>query len=397
MIMKMAFRNLFRHKNRTILTLITMIVGILLSIIGEGTYAGMEEQVKKTYIDTDVGYHKIYGKGYYEEKYENDQLEFLIDKKAEERIDQLLDGIPYSKRLVFDGSITDSVNELNAKFIGSNLKDELSVFNRRAYMVEGSFDYDENTVVIGEGLADLLDLSVGDSVTLIARTARKSIDAYDKTITGIIKTGNPFLDDSAVFMPLSFAKIFADTDNINDIAIGSEPPRDIVEEIGKVEVDSIPLSEELKEIIEITTAKRQGFVYISFGILLMAGISIANTMLMAMLERQKEIGIMMANGMNRKNILNLFMTEGTLVGAIGSGIGMVIGSAIVIYYQFAGIPLTYFEQAQTSIPLSDRLYMYFDIGSALSFGLVGLLFSLVAAFYPAYKATKMNPVEVIRD
>ncbi len=397
MIIKMAFRNLFRHRNRTILTLVTMIVGILLSIVGEGTYAGMEEQMKETYIKTDVGYHKIYGKDFYEDKNENEQLEFLIDKESEKKIDEILNGQTMSKRLVFSGSITDSINELNTIFIGADKEAEEKIFRRSEYIVQGEFAYDENSIVIGVELAKLLDLSIGDEVTLIARTARKSIDAYDKKIVGIIKTGNPLLDGQIVFMPLEFAKIFADTELINDIVLGQIPMLDEIRKLEGVEVDSISLDEVLKEVIEITAAKRKGFVFISLGILLMAGISIANTMLMAMLERQKEIGIMMANGMSRKNILNLFLSEGILTGGIGTGIGFVIGSILVIIYEKVGIPLDYMNSVEMNIPLSDRLYMFYSLKSAISYALVGIGFSIMAAWYPAHKATKMNPVEVIRD
>ncbi len=397
MIIKMAFRNLFRHKNRTILTLVTIIVGILLSIVGEGTYAGMEEQMKETYIKTDVGYHKIYGKGFYKDKSENEQLEFLISKEAEEKIDEIFINKDMSKRLVFSGSITNSVNELNTIFLGTNIEAEEKIFRRSEYIVKGTFTYDKNGIVIGAELAKLLGLNIDDEVTLVARTARKSIDAYDKKIVGIIKTGNPLLDSQIVFIPLEFAKKFVGTELVNDIVLGQIPEEDEVWKLEGLEVDSIPLKEILREVTEITAVKRKGFVFITLGILIMAGISITNTMLMAMMERQKEIGIMMANGMSRRNILKLFLSEGLLTGGIGTSIGFVIGSILVIVYEKIGIPLDYMNNVEMSIPLSDRLYMFYNLDSAISYALVGIGFSLLATWYPAHKATKMNPVEVIRD
>ncbi len=357
MIIKMAFRNLFRHKNRTILTLVTIIVGILLSIVGEGTYAGMEEQMKGTYIKTDVGYHKIYGKGFYKDKSENEQLEFLISKEAEEKIDEIFINKDMSKRLVFSGSITNSVNELNTIFLGTNIEAEEKIFRRSEYIVKGTFTYDKNGIVIGAELAKLLGLNIDDEVTLVARTARKSIDAYDKKIVGIIKTGNPLLDSQIVFIPLEFAKKFVGTELVNDIVLGQIPEEDEVWKLEGLEVDSIPLKEILREVTEITAVKRKGFVFITLGILIMAGISITNTMLMAMMERQKEIGIMMANGMSRRNILKLFLSEGLLTGGIGTSIGFVIGSILVIVYEKIGIPLDYMNNVEMSIPLSDRFVL----------------------------------------
>ncbi len=89
--------------------------------------------------------------------------------------------------------------------------------------------------------------------------------------------------------------------------------------------------------------------------------------------------------------------EGVLTGLIGTGIGFVIGSILVIVYEKVGIPLDYMNSVQMNIPLSDRLYMFYNLDSAISYALVGIGFSILAGWYPAYKATKMNPVEVIRD
>ncbi len=395
MILKMAYRNLFRHKKRTLLTIITMIVGVMLSVVADGTYSGLEKQVRKTYIETDIGLYKIYGKDFYREKYDNEKLEYLIED--EKKIDIILNGKKFSKRLIFEGSITNVEKQLKVTFIGSSIKSEEEVFNRSLYMLKGKFNYDRNKVVIGYQLANLLQLSLGDTVTIMARTARKSIDAYDVEIGGIIKTGNPILDEVAIFIPLQFAKIFADTDYINDITIGEELSREEIEKIQKLNVDFIPYEEELKEYLDLAKADKMTFLFMGIGILLMAGINIANTMLMAMLERRKEIGIMMANGLSRRKILELFLAEGTLAGLMGTGIGIILGSLIVIYYSIKGIPLRNMQDFMGSIPVADRLYMNLQIKSLVGIAFVGLIFSILAAYYPAHKGTKLNPVEAIRD
>ncbi len=395
MILKMAYRNLFRHKKRTLLTIITMIVGVMLSVVADGTYSGLEKQVRKTYIETDIGLYKIYWKDFYREKYDNEKLEYLIED--EKKIDIILNGKKFSKRLIFEGSITNVEKQLKVTFIGSSIKSEEKVFNRSLYMLKGKFNYDRNKVVIGYQLANLLQLSLGDTVTIMARTARKSIDAYDVEIGGIIKTGNPILDEVAIFIPLQFAKIFADTDYINDITIGEELSREEIEKIQKLNVDFIPYEEELKEYLDLAKADKMIFLFMGIGILLMAGINIANTMLMAMLERRKEIGIMMANGLSRRKILELFLAEGTLAGLMGTGIGIILGSLIVIYYSIKGIPLRNMQDFMGSIPVADRLYMNLQIKSLVGIAFVGLIFSILAAYYPAHKGTKLNPVEAIRD
>ncbi len=395
MILKMAYRNLFRHKKRTLLTIITMIVGIMLSVVADGTYSGLENQVRKTYIETDIGLYKIYAQNFYEEKYDNERLEYFIEEEGE--IDKILKGKKYSKRLIFEGNITSLEKQLNTTFIGVEKEDEEKVFNRSLYMTKGEFFFDNNKVVLGYALSNLLELEVGDTITIMARTARKSIDAYDVEIGGIIKTGNPILDEVAVFLPLDFAKIFADTDKINDIVIGEDLLVEEVEKLSMLNIDFIPYEEELREYLDLAKADKMTFLFMGIGILLMAGINIANTMLMAMLERKKEMGIMMANGLSRQNILKLFLAEGTLAGLMGTSIGIIFGSLVVIYYGIKGIPLSSMQDFMGSIPVTDRLYMNLQIKSLIGIFFVGLVFSLFAAYYPAHKGTKLDPVEAIRD
>ncbi len=396
MILKMVFRNIFRHRKRTVLTLITMIIGIYLAILGEGLNSGLENQIKDIYIKTETSQYKIYGKDFYAEKDDNDQLEYPI--KPIEDIRQILAGKIYSERLFFKGSITNGLEELSTQFMGVNPQEENQVFNRESYMVGGTFVNGGDSLVLGIELARLLDLGIGDEITLMARTASESINAYDLTITGIIKTGNSLMDSSCVFIDLDFSKEFADTSDINDIAIGSPLKQEELNSLKKINVDFVPWQEEIKDIFTITSIRRKAFAIISFTILLMAGVTIANTMLMSMLERQKEIGIMMANGMYRKEILLLFLGEGTLVGALGSFIGFFLGGLTTIYYQNMGIQLAIkSSDLGINIPFSDKLYLYFEPGKSIMILLTGILFSAAASVYPAVKSIKISPAQAIRD
>ena len=396
MILKMIFRNIFRYKKRTVLTLITMIVGIYLAILGEGLNSGLENQITDIYIKTDTSHYKIYGNDFYLEKDDNDQLDYPIDNL--EKVEEILKNKDYSKRLLFEGSITDGEEELRARFIGVEPHKENLVFERNRYMVDGSFLDNEDSLVLGLEMARLLNLGIGDEVTLIARTASQSINAYNLTITGIIKTGNTIMDSSCVFIDLNFAKKFADTQFINDIAVKTLLTDKEVNNLKDLKIDFIPWQEEIKDILRITAIRRKAFTIISMTILIMAGVTIANTMLMAMLERQKEIGIMMANGMNNREILILFLGEGTLVGSLGSFIGFIFGGITTNYYQNNGIEIAIkSSDLGISIPFSDRLYLYFDLEKSLIIFIVGIIFSAFASVYPAVKSIKLNPSEAIKD
>lgn len=393
MIYKMAFKNLLRHKRRTLLTLVTTIVGIMLAVVGEGLNGGLEKQVSDLSIKSETAYGRIFGKGYYEEKEDNDILEFPIDE------DELfaLEGISITKRISFTGTITDSDLEFAVYYMGVDEQEENQVFQREKYIISGNFIKNRNDVVIGSELAKLLNVKIGDQLTLMARNINKNQNAYDMLITGIIKTGNVIFDGKAVFLSQDFAREFTGADFYNEIAIANILEPNLISQLKTKNFDFVDYKEELKDILAISKIRRKIFGMISGGILIMASLTITNTMLMAMLERKKEIGVLMANGMNSKKILELFFLEGIYNGIIGCTLGFLIGSLITLNLEKVGIPFNMsFQDMGLALPFSDRMYLYYNLGKSLTFPLIGLMFVALASFYPAYKATKLNPIEAIR-
>ncbi len=391
MILKMAFRNMFRHRIRSVLTLTSLAFGIFFIIVGIGLNVGMERRIIKIMKETETGDYKLYGKGYFEEKYENidDRLDYLISKE----VDPILKKYDHSSRLVFSGTITDGRYDYPVRVIGGDREIEDSFFKRSSYLTHGNLG-----VVISTTLAKDLNLQVGDSFILMGTTAKESLNAIDLIVTGIIKTGGLEFDLNTVLIDLKAAQEFAETDDINDIVLRGEiSPSDLtsLEELG---VETISYLDELFDIIVITKLKVKVVIILSLIILFMSGVGIVNTMLMAMLERQKEIGILMANGLKPKEIMKLFLLEGSILGGIGSGIGFILGGSLVYYYELVGIPLpSLAHELTTTIPLSDRIYGHFDLKLNLLFFIFGVVIAAIASFYPAYRATQLNPIDVIRE
>lgn len=411
MILTMAFRNIFRHKKRTTLTLVTIIFGIFLGIIGDGLNGGLKWQIADTYIKTMTSTVKLYKKGYYNPDEIRNQVEysFIDNEKIDEGIGKIPGVISYSKRFAFEGKITNGIDELNAKYIGINPSSEDIVFKRRSMLVTGEYfknDYEESAV-IGKDLADSLGIKRGDIITISARSKNRTLNAYDIPVKGIIRTGNPLVDMNTIFLPIKFSQKLADAEEINDIAVLLENKsinsiKKVMPEISRalyeLDLEAVPWYEETKDLLGLIAFRERIFSMITAVILVMAAAGITNTMLMAMLERKKEIGIMMANGMRNRDILTLFIAEGAVLGMVGSGIALILGYIVVSYFQKYGIPIPISkEEIGADFPIEDKIYMYFDILKAGVMVMVGVAVSIGATIYPALKAVKLEPVESIRD
>jgi len=391
MILKMAFRNIFRHRIRSVLTLSSLAFGIFFIIVGIGLNIGMERRIIKIMRETETGDYKIYKNGYFKEKYENidDRLDFLIPKE----VSPILKKYDHSSRLVFSGVITDGVYDYPVRVIGGDEDIEEKLFKRSSYLTNGKLG-----VVISSNLAKDLNLNVGDPFVLKGTTSKESLNAIDLTVTGIIKTGGLEFDLNTVLIDLKLAQEFAETDYINDIVLRGEISPTDLNNLEKLGVETVSYLDELFDLIVVTKLKVKVVIILSCIILFMSGVGIVNTMLMAMLERQKEIGILMANGLKPIEVMKLFILEGTILGGIGSGIGFVLGGSLVYYYEVIGIPIpSVAHELSTTIPLSDRIYGYFDFKLNLLFLIFGIVIAAAASFYPAYKATKLNPIDVIRE
>lgn len=394
MILKMAYRNVFRNKKRNLLTLSLMIVGIALAIFYDGLIKGFSYETFEIYKKTDLGLYKIYAKNYYKNRNEDEKIDYLFDEKE---ILNMSTFNNYSVRLNFQGTLSNGEFSLPINYYGVNSKNENIVFDRDKDMVQGKFIENKNSLIIGWGIAKDLNLKIGDNVTIITRTSKKSINAYDMNITGIIKTKNTILNKNTVFLDLDFAKEYLLTDKINEIVTMEKLNKKTINELNNYDV--ISLEEELKDMIDLMKYKAKAANNSIILILAMAGVGIANIMLMSMLERGKEIGIMLANGMESSDIKKLFLLESFILGVIGSLLGFILGLILVLYASKYGIPLPkeLYKNIDLNIIMPEKMTAIIDIITYIKFTLFGIFIATISGFYAANKSSKIEPLDVLKE
>jgi putative ABC transport system permease protein len=405
-LIQMAVKNVFRNRKRTMITVLAVFWGVLLSIVANGVNKGMEWQMGNMFIKTDSSSLKIVSQDYNLEDLEN-PLDYPI--KEDGKILPILKDTPnvkaYSPRIAFHSSLSNGSDEIRAIGLGVDPRMEDQVFNRSQGIVQGHYlAPDEEGIVIGKDLAKLLGLKPGDSVTVISQAAQMGMNAYDLEIKGLIETGNPVLDTGGFWVPLKFAREFLSFTGVTDIAVALRNNSRIdafKQQFGKQRFpDQVKVAswrDYASDYIELVEFRGRIISVLMVMILLMAAAGIMNTMLMAMMERKREIGNLMALGVRRGEIVRLFLIEGAMIGILGSVVAVVLGSSIVGYFQWQGIPLGVdFMSNMGSVPIAGKLYAYLEPFEVLLYFLMGIGVAVISAVYPALKSARMQPVDAIR-
>ncbi|MBW1878990.1 MAG: ABC transporter permease, partial [Deltaproteobacteria bacterium] len=247
-----------------------------------------------------------------------------------------------------------------------------------------------------------------DPLLLETRTATGAINALAIPVAGVITTGNPLVDRMNIFVPQPlvealvltgghFTHLFVRLRNRDRASVLAEALR---ERMG----DAVGVStweEETQDLVDAQKPRQQTMDFLGLGFLLIAATGIANTVLMAAYERTREIGTLRAMGLTKRGVLTLFVTEGLIMGVIGSVVGALLGGGATYYWHVHGLDLTpmmegSMEGGFENMPLSMMLYMDFSWATIVGSIAFGVVIAVIASVYPARVAANMAPADAVR-
>jgi putative ABC transport system permease protein len=416
---KLAFRNIFRFKRRTFITLSAISVGLGLLILSICLMNGIDKQSISNIINCQTSHIKIFKAGYFEKR---EELPMDITIKDPDRIRSLLKDVPgvlgTEGRILFAAGLIKGMDELPCLGVAIDPLVDPGLFIIKESLVEGAWlDPDDAKMLVGKGLAKDIGLSVGDLVTvrMITSTDKEhfSWNAVDLEIKGIFDSGNPTVDNQRIIIPLQIAmeslsmnsevtEIVVRLNSDDDKTIATAQTR--IKEILKTQEDPyevVTWKDLAGMFLTISKMKTRNSGMIIFIMLLIASMGIINTMLMSVMERTREIGMFSAMGMKKSEIMTLFIFEGGFIGAVGALLGCLLGGLASWYFEveglsFAGYGETYQKLAQSIYPVKDVFYADLTIDVLVMTFIFGVAIAVLASFYPARKAAKLNPIEALR-
>ncbi len=380
----------------------SVVIGLWAGIFIIALSKGMVAQRKEKMINEQLSHIQIHTPGFKEKQ----KLADFIPS-ATKILDSLrqMPGIrAVSGRCIINGMLSAPGGGSGVQIIGIDPDAENQLTGLERKVVEGSYFPDKkNRILIGRALAEKLGLHIGSKVVLTFLDTASNILAGAFRISGLISTGDIRIDKVTVYARLNELSRILGTNRpfIHEIALLLENDEELPlyraqlkERYPGLMVEAwYDLSPELRYLNQMMNV----FLYIFMGIIMMAlAFGLVNTMLMAVLERSRELGMLMAIGMNKRKLFLMIVSETVMLALTGAVIGMILAFFSILLAGRYGIDLSMVEQGMASFGMSAVLYPSGDISYYPGIALMVVLFSVLAAVYPARKALKLNPSEAIR-
>lgn len=401
---KMAWRNIMRNARRTLITLGAVTFGLSAMIILVALNDGSHTQwVENTVRNT--GHVKIFKSGYHEDtdlkKAINDAS--LIFKELENEASVSA----YVSRVEAEGLISTAENSYGVMIMGIDPEEEgrLSAIRERVIKGEYLSGGPKRGVLIGQRLAERLSAAVGDKIVLMVQGADGSLNSELFRLKGIFRMGAVEFDSSVAVISLEDAQAITSLgEGVTEISLFVDSPSHVLPLSERLKGRLLPLGYEvytwkelmpsLEEMIYLDNA----FMYIILLIvLIVASLGILNTILMSIMERIREFGIIMAMGTRPYQVVFLVMSESFFIGLLGIIFGTIIGTGVNSLLGIKGVDLSRWAEGMEFFAIFNPiLYPETNPGKVLwACGMV-LLVTLSAALYPALKASRFRPVEAMR-
>ncbi len=401
MFLKLAWRNLWRNKRRTIISISSVLFAVLfasvISAFQKGTWDHMVDNIVRYYL----GYAQIHSKGFWDDQNLDNTFEpqaIPAALKTEMTLTPRLE----SFALASSGEVTRGVLVVG---IDPVKEDEMTRLKGR--LTEGQYlDMSDTAVLVSEGLAQLLSLLPGDTLILVSQgyQGRNAVGAYP--IKGLARFGSPELNKQMVFLPLPLANDFYGTgERLTSMAVNL-PGRDALPQALKTinqqlppdEFEVLDFKQLMPELIEAQELDTAGSMLILWVLYILIAFGLFGTVMMMTRERTYEFGVLTAIGTKHKTLIGMLWAETLMIGIVGALLGILLSLPIVWYLHAYPIELTgNMAKAYENYGMEPLVKAAFELGIFLKQALVIFFISCGLAIYPTWYIMRLKPVTAMRE
>jgi putative ABC transport system permease protein len=402
MLLKMAFRNIFRQKRRSLLTALTMFGGFSLATMSIGWADGSYNFIINMFTRNQLGHIQIHARGYREDPSIYKTIRNY--QQVEDTVSRIRDVEYWAPRLFAAGLVSVKNNSTGAQVIGIDplLENDATHFSKKIVMGEYFSDKPAHEAILGKGLAETLEAAVGDEIVIVSQAADGSIANDIYKIIGIASTGDDMSDRMSFYMNLHDAQdLFVLPGQVHEIAVivtklgvVKKVTEEIRERLHNPDLEVSPWQVFAKSFYQAMSADKQGMWIMLFVIILVVAVGVLNTVLMSVLERQKEYGLLKAMGTKPASIVGLVLYEVNILAIVSVFIGAIIGTLVNYLLSHHGITL---PQAFTYGGMEFKtMYTEVNTRSLIIPTITVLVAATFISIFPAFRAAHTEPARTMR-
>lgn len=396
---KLAFRNIGRNKTRSLLSALAVAVGMALLLLMAAVLEGEMRGSMQNSIRLQSGHLQIRAASYDENKISL-KWEDLIENPEQviEKVKSLPQVTVATPRLIASAILTIGDESKGVQILGIDPESEANQPFRNG-VIDGQFLQmeDREGILVGQPLAEKLGVQVNDKVNLLMTTSNGDVDEQLFTVRGIYSTHIPSYDENTVFMPLAKAQAFTATENHASTIFVMLQNQEQAEPVAQaLTSSSLKVLTWRDQNALITQFEDFAGVFMIMFYLVVLGITatvVTNTLVMAVFERTREIGILAAIGMKGRGIMAQFLAEAALLATGGVIGGLLIGGALVAYFTVYGVYIG--DYGVTGLLFEDHIYAQLTLENTITLTIITYIITLIASLYPARLAARLEPVEAL--
>lgn len=401
MLITIAWRNIWRSRTRSLVVMAAIVIGIWALAFMISFSLGMARSYVSSAIENSLSHLQAHHPQFGADAEARYYLDVPIELQEEVR--KLPEVQNTTARTLLTGMLTTGKSPRGIQIRGIDPAGEAAVTRLNEKIVAGAYLSDDNRrqILIGERLAQKMGAKIRSKVVLTFQDVHGNITAGAFRVGGLFNTGNRPFDEGTVFVDRrELNELFGPADAAHEMAIYLRDPetladaqRRVQQELADAKVENY---REISPDVLLYESQIQTSATIFIVIIMLALLfGIINTMLMAVLERYHELGMLMAIGMNKGRVFAMIVLETLLLSGAGSLPGLLLGWLTVTRLQHTGIDLSSFSQSMEQFGLSQMVYPSLNADMYLQLAAAVVVTALVGAIYPAWKAIRLRPVEAI--
>ncbi len=401
---RFAYRNLLRNWRRTLFTVCSLAIGVSLSIWTDNITKGRADDIVEAVTSTYVGHYQIST-----EAFRKDELirDFMTKEQAAS-----FHGV-MSPRIHFPSLLSSGENSLPIQLDGiepeaenqiTHLKDRLT---RGEYLAPVGESCEDREILISEEQAEKLNVDLGSKIVIVGPASDGTLGNDLYRVKGIYKTESKAFDRKVSFAHLNCVAATGFIGGPHELVFGLPPGADaekLEADLGQqAKAQGLLLTswkESVPQLYSIVRFSKAIHNAINFILFLVISIGIVNVMMMTVFERTREFGVMSALGTKANQVVTLVLFETIGIALLGLALGTLVGSGIVTYHHMYGFDLHVFLGNQYSagdFSLGMMVYPNLSVLSILRSSIITVGFMLIAGLYPAYRASRLTPIEAMRS